>query len=111
MTSGMQAALDDYASAFGPDPYRELPLIQVAPCNVNGYAFPSAIGLSETNFNNRNAPDVVDLTFFGTAHEVAHRWWGGQVRPTYAKERGFVPPMDDSIEVGIFAPKKRIRFT
>jgi aminopeptidase N len=33
---------------------------------------------------------VVDLTFFGTAHEVAHQWWAGQVRPAYAKGRGFV---------------------
>jgi ABC-2 type transport system permease protein len=32
----------------------------------------------------------VDLTFFGTAHEVAHQWWGGQVRPAYAKGRAFV---------------------
>jgi ABC-2 type transport system permease protein len=90
MMSGMQAALDYYTSAFGPYPYRELRLVEVAPYSFNGRAFPSAIGLAEQNFITRTGPDVVDLTFFGTAHEVAHQWWGGQVRPAYAKGRGFV---------------------
>jgi ABC-type transport system involved in multi-copper enzyme maturation permease subunit len=90
MMSGMQAALDYYTSAFGPYPYRELRVIEVPPYSFNGRAFPSAIGLSEPNFITRTGPGIVDLTFFGTAHEVAHQWWGGQVRPAYAKGRGFV---------------------
>jgi hypothetical protein len=90
MMSGMQAALDYYTSAFGPYPYGELRIVEVPPYSFNGRAFPSAIGLSEPNFITRTGPGLVDLTFFGTAHEVAHQWWGGQVRPAYAKGRGFV---------------------
>jgi ABC-2 type transport system permease protein len=90
MMSGMQAALDYYTSAFGPYPYRELRIVEVPPYSINGRAFPSALALAEQNFITRTGPDVVDLTFFGTAHEVAHQWWGGQVRPAYAKGRGFV---------------------
>src|SRR5688572_18303171 len=90
MMSGMQAALDYYTSAFGPYPYRELRVVEVPPYSFNGRAFPSAIGLAEANFITRTGPGIVDLTFFGTAHEVAHQWWGGQVRPAYAKGRGFV---------------------
>jgi ABC-2 type transport system permease protein len=90
MMSGMQAALDYYTSAFGTYPYRELRVIEVPPYSFNGRAFPSAIGLSEPNFITRTGPGLVDLTFFGTAHETAHQWWGGQVRPAYAKGRGFV---------------------
>lgn len=90
MMSGMQAALDYYTSTFGPYPYRELRVVEVPPYSINGRAFPSALGLAEQNFITRTGPDVVDLTFFGTAHEVAHQWWGGQVRPAYAKGRGFV---------------------
>jgi ABC-type transport system involved in multi-copper enzyme maturation permease subunit len=90
MMSGMQASLDHYTSVFGPYPYRELRIIEVPPYSINGRAFPSALALSEQNFITRTEPGLVDLTFFGTAHEVAHQWWGGQVRPAYAKGRGFV---------------------
>jgi ABC-2 type transport system permease protein len=90
MMSGIQASLDYYTSAFGPFPYREFRIIEVAPYSINGRAFPSALALSEPNFITRTGPGIVDLTFFGTAHEIAHQWWGGQVRPAYAKGRGFV---------------------
>jgi ABC-2 type transport system permease protein len=90
MMSGMQASLDYYTTAFGPFPYRELRLIEVPPYSINARAFPSALALAEPNFITRAGPGLVDLTFFGTAHEVAHQWWGGQVRPAYAKGRGFV---------------------
>jgi ABC-2 type transport system permease protein len=90
MMSGMQASLDYYTSAFGPFPYREFRIVEVPPYSINGRAFPSALALSEPNFITRTGPGLVDLTFFGTAHEVAHQWWGGQVRPAYAKGRSFV---------------------
>jgi len=90
MMAGMQAALDYYTAAFGPFPYRELRVVEIPPYSINGRAFPSAIALSEQNFITRTGPGVVDLTFFGIAHEVAHHWWGGQVRPAYAKGRTFV---------------------
>jgi ABC-2 type transport system permease protein len=90
MMSGMKAALDYYTAEFGPYPYRELRIVEVPPYSINGRAFPSALALAEQNFITRTEPGLVDLTFFGTAHEVAHQWWGGQVRPAYAKGRGFV---------------------
>lgn len=90
MMAGMKASLDYYTSTFGPFPYRELRVVEVPPYSINGRAFPSALALAEQNFITRTGPGIVDLTFFGTAHEVAHQWWGGQVRPAYAKGRGFV---------------------
>jgi len=90
MMAGMKSALDYYTTTFGPYPYRELRIVELPPYSVNGRAFPSALALAEQNFVTRTGPDVVDLTFFGTTHEVAHQWWGGQVRPAYAKGRGFV---------------------
>jgi ABC-2 type transport system permease protein len=90
MMSGMKASLDYYTSEFGPFPYRELRVMEVPPYSINGRAFPSALALAEQNFITRTGPGLVDLTFFGTAHEVAHQWWGGQIRPAYAKGRGFV---------------------
>jgi hypothetical protein len=90
MMAGMKASLDYYTSVFGPFPYRELRVVEIPPYSINGRAFPSAIAFAEQNFITRSGPDVVDLTFFGTAHEIAHHWWGGQVRPAYAKGRAFV---------------------
>jgi aminopeptidase N len=90
MMSGMRASLDYYTSAYGPYPYRELRIVEVPPYSINGRAFPSALALAEQNFITRTEPGLVDLTFFGTAHEVAHQWWGGQIRPAYAKGRSFV---------------------
>ncbi|HYH08725.1 MAG TPA: M1 family aminopeptidase [Thermoanaerobaculia bacterium] len=90
MMSGMKGALDYYTSAYGPFPYREMRIVEVPPYSINGRAFPSALALAEPNFITRTGPGIVDLTFFGTAHEVAHQWFGGQVRPAYAKGRGFV---------------------
>jgi hypothetical protein len=72
----MKASLDYYTSAFGPYPYRELRRRGAAVQHQTG-AFPSALALAEQNFT-RTGPDVVALTFFGTAHETAHQWWAGR---------------------------------
>ena len=90
MAAGMKASLDYYTSVFGPFPYRELRVVEIPPYSINGRAFPSAIAFAEQGFITRAEPGLVDLTFFGTAHEVAHQWWGGQVRPAYVKGRAFV---------------------
>jgi len=90
MIGAMTSALDYYTTVFGPYPYRELCVVEVPPYSINGRAFPSALALAEQNFITRNEKGQVDLTFFGTAHETAHQWWGGQVRPAYAKGRSFV---------------------
>lgn len=90
MIAAMKASLDYYTTTFGPFPYRELRVVEIPPYSINGRAFPSAIAFAEQNFITRSEKGLVDLTFFGTAHEIAHHWWGGQVRPAYAKGRAFV---------------------
>jgi len=90
MIAAMQSSLDYYTSQFGPYPYQELRIVEVPPYSINGRAFPSALALAEQNFITRDEKGQADLTFFGTAHETAHQWWGGQVRPAYAKGRSFV---------------------
>ena len=91
MVKGMQSSLDYYSTVFGPFPNRELRIVEITPYSgINGRAYPSAVAFGEQNFITRGGDGQVDLTFFGTAHEVAHQWWGGQVRPAYAKGRAFV---------------------
>jgi len=48
------------------------------------------VAFAENAFITRDKPGEVDFTFFGTAHEIAHTWWGGQVRRAFAKGGGFV---------------------
>ena len=93
MLAAMKSSLDYYTKHFGPYPYRELRIVEVPPYSIHGRAFPSAIGFSEANFITRNDRGTVDLTYFGTAHETAHQWWGGQVRPAYVKGRSAVSEM------------------
>ena len=90
MMAGMKSSLEYYTAAFGPFPYRELRIVEIPPYSINARAFPSAMALSESNFITRTGPDLVDLTFFGVAHETAHQWWGGQVRPAWAAGAAFV---------------------
>jgi ABC-2 type transport system permease protein len=90
MMAGIKASLDFYTTTYGPYPYRELRVIEVPPYSINARAFPSAMAMAEQNFITRTEPGLVDLTFFGATHEVSHQWWGGQIRPAYAKGRSFV---------------------
>jgi hypothetical protein len=90
MMAAMKSSLDFYTATFGPFPYRELRIVEIPPYSINGRAFPATIALSEPNFITRTENGLVDLTFFGTAHEIAHHWWGGQVRPAYAKGAALV---------------------
>ncbi|HEU5162745.1 MAG TPA: M1 family aminopeptidase, partial [Thermoanaerobaculia bacterium] len=90
MIAAMKGSLDYYTTEFGPYPYRELRVVEIPPYSIHGRAFPSAVAFAEQNFITRTGEGLVDLTFFGTAHEIAHQWWGGQVRPAYAQGRAFV---------------------
>jgi ABC-2 type transport system permease protein len=90
MVAGMKAALDYYTQQFGPYQFRDLRVVEIPPYSINGRAMSTTIAFAEQNFINRADANRVDHTFFGTAHEVAHSWWGGQVRGAYARGTGFL---------------------
>lgn len=86
MIAGMKASLDYYTKVFGPYQFRQLRVVEVPPYSINGRATPTTIAFAEQNFITRADGGRVDHTFFGTAHEVAHSWWAGQLRGTaYAR--------------------------
>jgi ABC-2 type transport system permease protein len=85
MMEGMKASLDYYTKVFGPYQFRHLRVVEVPPYSINGRPMVTTIAFSERNFITRNRDGQVDHTFFGTAHEVAHSWWGGQVRGAHAR--------------------------
>jgi hypothetical protein len=84
----MRASLEFFTEQFGPLPYRQLTLAEIPPYGSYGSAHPGLIVFSETFFGIRADEGDVDEPFYGTAHEVAHHWWGGQLRsalvPGYA---------------------------
>jgi aminopeptidase N len=84
----MKASLDYYTSAFGPYQFDRLRIIEIPPYAITGgRALATTIAFAEPHFITRVKPGGGDMTFFGTAHEVAHSWWGGQLRGALAQGR------------------------
>lgn len=90
MVASMKASLDYYTKVFGPYQFRQLRVAEIPPYGINGRALATTIAFAEQNFINRDEGGRVDHTFFGTAHEVAHSWWGGQVRGAHVRGQGFL---------------------
>ncbi len=87
MIRAMRASLEYYTREFGPYPFRELRVVEFPRYVSFARAHPHTIAFSEGSaFLTRIEPGDVDRTFFVTAHETAHQWWGGQV--TGAQVRG-----------------------
>lgn len=80
MVRGMQAALAYLTAEFGPYPYGDLSIVEIPRYGGFGSAHPHAIAFTEDVFFSRVREGEVDQPFYGTAHEVAHTWWGGMVR-------------------------------
>ena len=81
MIDSMKASLDYYTSTFGPYQFNLLRIVETPPYSLTGgRALATTIAFGEPAFITRVKEGGGDMTFFGTAHEVAHSWWGGQLR-------------------------------
>jgi hypothetical protein len=87
---GLKASLEYFTEQFGPFPYRELSIVEVPPYSIFGSAHPGLIVFSETFFNSRAGDGDVNEPFYGTAHEVAHTWWGGMLRSAMVPGASFL---------------------
>jgi ABC-2 type transport system permease protein len=79
---GLHAGLEHHARTLGPYPHRQLRLVEF-PRHRGNYAwsFPGTIAYSEgVGFLARGGEEV-DFPFLVAVHEVAHQWWGHQVKP------------------------------
>jgi ABC-2 type transport system permease protein len=90
MVHGMNASLDYFTEQFGPYPYRDLRIAEVPPYGGYGRALPNIISFTEDIFLFRIGENDVDEPFYGTAHEVAHTWWGGMVRGAFVAGHNFL---------------------
>ena len=80
MVRGMKASLDYLSEQFGPYPFGDLSIVEIPRYGGFGSAHPHAIAFTEDVFFSRVREGQVDQPFYGTAHEVAHTWWGGMAR-------------------------------
>jgi ABC-type transport system involved in multi-copper enzyme maturation permease subunit len=90
MVRGMKAALDYLTGQFGPYPYSDLRIVEIPRYGGFGSAHPHTIAFTEDVFFSRVREGQVDQPFYGTAHEVAHTWWGGLVRGAGVRGAGFL---------------------
>lgn len=77
---GMKASLEYYTEQFGAYQGSVLRIVEIPRYGRFGRAHPHTIAFTEDNLLTRATADGFDQAFFGTAHEVAHQWWGGRVR-------------------------------
>lgn len=88
MIESMKASLDYLTRAYGPYQFDLLRIVEVPPYSLaGGRALATTIAMAEPHFITRVKEGGGDMTFFGTAHEVAHSWWGGQVRGALVQGR------------------------
>jgi ABC-2 type transport system permease protein len=87
----IQAALRDaralFGARFGDYPHRRLRIVEFPRPAAYAQSYPTLMPYSEAiGFLTHHAsdPQKVDATYFVTAHEVAHQWWGYLVTPGMA---------------------------
>lgn len=86
---GMKAALEYFTTQFGPYPADHLSIVEFPGYDGFGVAHRFLIGFAEDVFIGRIKDQRFDMPFYGTAHEVAHQWWGGMVRGAMTRGHGF----------------------
>ena len=79
MVRSMKASLDYFTKEFSPYPDTHLRIVERPRYESGGSAHPNTILFAENFFLTRVDGDQFDMAFYGTAHEVAHTWWGGEV--------------------------------
>jgi hypothetical protein len=87
---GMKSALAYYTAQFGPYPANHLSIVEFPRYGNFGIAHRYMIGFAEDAFLSRVKAGQVDMPFYGTAHEVAHQWWGGEVKGAMVRGHGFL---------------------
>lgn len=86
----MKASLDYYTEQFGPYPDNQLRVVEFPRYGGFGVAHPHTIAFAESYFLSRVKPGELDQPFYGTAHEIAHTWWGGLVRGAPVRGHGLL---------------------
>ena len=81
MIGSAKAGLDYYTRNYGPYQFDQFRIIEFPRYRGFAQSFPNTVPYSESiGFIGRlERPDDIDFTWFVTAHELAHQWWGHQL--------------------------------
>ena len=81
MLASARAGLDYDQAHFGPYQFTQFRIIEYPRYRTFAQSFPNTVPFSEgIGFIGRMVkPTDVDLTYFVTAHELGHQWWGHQL--------------------------------
>ncbi|MGO9339702.1 MAG: ABC transporter permease/M1 family aminopeptidase [Terracidiphilus sp.] len=81
MMGAAKLGLDYYTKNYGPYQFDQFRVIEFPRYRGFAQSFPNTVPYSESiGFIGRlEHPDDIDFTWFVTAHELAHQWWGHQL--------------------------------
>jgi ABC-2 type transport system permease protein len=81
MIASTQAGLAYYEKNFSPFQYRQFRILEFPRYRLFAQSFPNTVPYSEFGFIGRvlDPQKDIDQTYFVTAHELAHQWWGHQL--------------------------------
>jgi ABC-2 type transport system permease protein len=81
MMGSAKLGLDYYTKSYGPYQFDQFRVIEFPRYRSFAQSFPNTVPYSEgIGFIGRlQRPDDIDFTWFVTAHELAHQWWGHQL--------------------------------
>ena len=87
MLGSAKSGLDYYTKNYGPYQFDQFRIIEFPRYRTFAQSFPNTVPYSEgIGFIGRlQRPDDIDFTWFVTAHELAHQWWGHQLVGGYEK--------------------------
>lgn len=82
MLDALAASLDYYQANFGPYQFDHVRIVEFPGYEYYAQALPGTIAYSEILdfISDYRVPETVDHVTFVTAHELAHQYWGHQVR-------------------------------
>ncbi len=80
----VKASLNYFARNFSPYQYRQIRILEFPRYAGFAQSFPNTVPYTESFgwVADYSDPDDTDYTYYVTAHEVAHQWWGHQVTPS-----------------------------
>jgi ABC-2 type transport system permease protein len=81
MIASSKAGLAYYEKNFSPFQFRQFRILEFPRYRLFAQSFPNTVPFSEFGFVGRviNPQQDIDLTYFVTAHELAHQWWAHQL--------------------------------
>ncbi|GAB4236653.1 MAG: M1 family aminopeptidase [Ekhidna sp.] len=83
MMKGMKDSFKYFSENFSPYQYRQMRILEFPRYATFAQSFANTVPFSEgIGFMVKvEEEDDVDVTYFVTAHELAHQWWGHQLTP------------------------------